>query len=610
MKKLITAVLLLSTVFTLTFAAPKKANNVKLDVKKKFEIEGVQLGTITWAGALVDDKGEVRWNQLQEGDWAETGWTLRGVDLSQYGGIRVELAPKQPTDDMYILLSNNAGDKNCGFRFAKDGVAYAFFNGTGRTWIDDGMEMPEPSLGFDIKISGNVKKYKKTLIKSIELIKKEDLPDSSKLETMGMPFGTWIWEARVIGNEITWMKGTTGGDAGWNFNGIDFSDYDRVRVEIESNDAPHLGLRLCDGEHNNWHGFDHQVEPNVYEIDLTGEGASWTGDNATPIDKSKGLQIFFQTWNDNQPLKKDYKTVVKSIQFLSGKKLANEKLRVLGVDLGSSGWAAVAYDGGIVDWGDGKEKYPCIGWNVKGIDFSEYKKIRIEVSNETSALPLTLTLFQEKTDSAKVFNAVSSTVLEANFDGSESNSEWNNKGKWDSSKKIDQIWLRYDKLQKKGVKTIIKSVTLLKDDDSDSQPERLILGGAKLGSKSQPGFWIDDDFAIHWIKAGYSEFGWRFEKLEGDILEIKVNSTDVPLNLKIRDNKKNEAEWTDDGSHLFRIDLKTKKMLRATGGKKDPNWTSQTKSFDFSEGGEVIFVPTNGVSKEGKKTVVEYVKVE
>ena len=58
------------------------------------------------------------------------------------------------------------------------------------------------------------------------------------------------------------------------------------------------------------------------------------------------------------------------------------------------------------------------------------------------------------------------------------------------------------------------------------------------------------------------------------------------------------------------IDLKTKKMLRATGGKKDPNWTSQTKSFDFSEGGEVIFVPTNGVLKEGKKTVVEYVKVE
>ena len=93
MKKLITTAFLLSAVCTLTFAAPKKANNVKLDVKKKFEIEGVKLGTITWTGALVDDKGEVRWSQLHEGDWAETGWALRGIDLSQYGGIRVELAP-------------------------------------------------------------------------------------------------------------------------------------------------------------------------------------------------------------------------------------------------------------------------------------------------------------------------------------------------------------------------------------------------------------------------------------------------------------------------------------------------------------------------------------
>ena len=107
---------------------------------------------------------------------------------------------------------------------------------------------------------------------------------------------------------------------------------------------------------------------------------------------------------------------------------------------------------------------------------------------------------------------------------------------------------------------------------------------------------------------GYVYKGYNLKTLEP--IAIKVNSTDVPLNLKIRDNKKNEAEWTDDGSHLFRIDLKTKNMLRANGSKKGPNWTSQTKKFDFSEGGEVILLPTNGVFKEGKKTVVEYVKVE
>ncbi len=51
-------------------------------------------------------------------------------------------------------------------------------------------------------------------------------------------------------------------------------------------------------------------------------------------------------------------------------------------------------------------------------------------------------------------------------------------------------------------------------------------------------------------------------------------------------------------------------MLRANDNKKNPMWTSQTKAFDFSEGAEIVLLPANGVFKEGKKTVVEYVKVE
>lgn len=160
-------------------------------------------------------------------------------------------------------------------------------------------------------------------------------------------------------------------------------------------------------------------------------------------------------------------------------------------------------------------------------------------------------------------------------------------------------------------KTIVKSVSLLKAGEGAKQPDRLVLNNAKLGSKVWPSTsFLDEDFAINWAKEKYIEFGWRVEKLEGDILEVKVSSTDAPLHLKIRDNKKNEAEWEDEGSHLFRIDLKTKKMLRANGNKKDPMWTSQTKAFDFSEGAEIVLLPANGVFKEGKKTVVEYVKVE
>ena len=50
--------------------------------------------------------------------------------------------------------------------------------------------------------------------------------------------------------------------------------------------------------------------------------------------------------------------------------------------------------------------------------------------------------------------------------------------------------------------------------------------------------------------------------IEGEILEIKVSSTDVPLRLRIRDKAtNNEASWLDDGTHVFRIRLKDKKQL-------------------------------------------------
>lgn len=611
MKKLITAVLLLSTVCTLTFAAQKKANNVKLDVKKKFEIEGVQLGTITWDGALVNEKGEVTWNQQKDNEWSETGWALKGVDLSQYGGIRVELDSKQKIDNMYVLISNNNGDKNCLFPFSNDCIAYAFINGAGSSWRDEGMEMPDPSLGFDIKISGDFKKYKKTLIKSVELIKKENIPDTSNLDLLGIHFGTSCWNTHILGNEITWPKGSSDGNAGWNLEGIDLSEYDRVRIELESSDATGLHISFNERDGKNYHTFNNQVEKNVFEVDLSGEGYSYKNEDAGTPDKSKGYSIDIRTWNE-KPRTKEQKTVVKSIQLLKDKGKPNEKLKLLGADFGSSSGNAYISDGGKIEWILPKKNWDaCAGWRVKGIDFTGYEKIRIELDPESAKLPYEIRVGQEGCDLG--YDAISSTVLEANLDGTGYSWCYPDGAKWDSAKGVEKIEIRlwWQKSGVKNQKSIVKSVSLLKAGEGTQQPDRLVLNGAKLGSRKWPNTsWLDEDFAINWAKGNYSECGWRFEKLEGDILEIKVTSTEIPLNLKIRDNKKNEAEWTDDGSHLFRIDLKTKKMLRATGGKKDPNWTSQTKSFDFSEGGEVIFVPTNGVSKEGKKTVVEYVKVE
>ena len=480
------------------------------------------------------------------------------------------------------------------------------FNGTGK-WYGD-MKNPDPVEGYEMYFVVEAKnKYSKTAIKSIELLSKEDYPDADELKILGVPFGSQLWSAKVIGNEITWQKGTTGGDAGWNFGGIDLSEYDRVRIEIESNTAAHLGLRICDSEHNNWHGYDNQIEPNVYEVDLSGEGASWLGDNAGSFDKSKGLQIFLQTWDR----KKEEKTVVKSIQLLKGKRVINENLMIEGVAFGTCGWDFNVYDGGIIEW-KGDDKYACAGWNVKGVDFSKYKKIRIELSPESANLPLVLRFAQNNGKCDKQFYPVAPNVLEAKLDGSDYDMTSENE-KWDDSLGIEEINVRLwgAKAVKAGDRTIVKSVTLLKEDNEIPQPESLVLNGAKLGSKKERA-WLDENFAINWnnAKTDYSMCGWKLEKLDGDILEIKVTSTDVSLRLRIREYaNKNESSWLDDGTHIFRINLKDKKQ-ESRGSWKVAEWNKNTKAFDFSQGCEIVLEPVNGVFKDGKKTLVEYIKVE
>ena len=608
MKKLIAAFMFLS-VCALTFAAPKKgkSNSIKLDPKKKFAIEGVELGSLEWTQkyASLNDKGEIIWKYDTGEDWLHYGWDLRGTDMSQYAGLKIEFTSKEKQDIKFVV-KNPAAVGDWTFLTEVGNTMYVMFNGTGK-WYGD-MKNPDPAKGYEMYFLVEAKnKYSKTAIKSIELLSKEDYPDADELKILGVPFGSQLWNARIIGNEITWLKGDTGGDAGWNFGGIDLSEYDRVRIEIESNTAAHLALRICDSEHNNWHSYDNQIEPNVYEVDLSGEGASWLGDNAGPFDKSKGLQIFLQTWDR----KKEEKTVVKSIQLLKGKRVINENLMIEGVAFGTCGWDFNVYDGGIIEW-KGDDKYACAGWNVKGVDFSKYKKIRIELSPESANLPLVLRFAQNNGKCEKYFYQVAPNVLEAKLDGSDYDMTSENE-KWDDSLGIEEINVRLwgAKAVKAGDRTIVKSITLLKEDNEIPQPESLVLNGAKLGSKKMR-VWLDENFAINWnnAKTDYSMCGWKLEKLDGDILEIKVTSTDVPLRLRIREYaNKNESSWLDDGTHIFRINLKDKKQ-ESRGSWKASEWNKNTKAFDFSQGCEIVLEPVNGVFKDGKKTVVEYIKVE
>ena len=612
MKKLISTILLLSLVLATGFAAPKKgkSNNIKLDPKKKFAIEGVELGSLEEAQvcASVNNKGEIIWNQDCDWNFFGCGWELRGIDMSKYAGLKFELASSME-QRVRIKVENPACTGTSAVVFDADKTAVLFFNGSNASWHEGDawtdINKPDPAEGYKIFVSIEAKdKAINTVFKSIELLSKEDYPDADELKILGVPFGSQIWKARITGNEITWLKGDTGGDAGWNFGGIDLSEYDRVRIEIESNTAAHLGLRICDSEHNNWHGYDNQIEPNVYEVDLSGEGASWLGDNAGPLDKSKGLQIFLQTWDR----KKEEKTVVKSIQFLKGKRQINENLKLLEANFGTSGWNANCYEGGIIEWIHSNDKNAGKGWNLKDIDLSQWDKILVEL--ESTEVPVWLEMVQNNNRLGGT--EIKPNVWEVKLDGSEGGSVWPQGAKWDASKKIDELQIRSNQVSKNGLKTKVKSVTLVKAEEGPQLPDRLLLNGSKLGSKKDSNSWIDENFAINWNKANYIECGWKVEKLEGDILEIKVTSTDVPLHLKIRElrSARNESEWEDDGSHIFRINLKTKRQITAKSGNKAPMWERLSEAFNFSEGAEIILLPANGVFKEGKKTVVEYIKVE
>ena len=613
MKKLITAILLCS-VCVLSFAAPKKgkSNNIKLDPKNKFAIEGVEFGNAQpWYEAELTAKGEILWNQNHEGDYAEAGWDLRGTDLSKYGGIKIELSALSKEQNFYVKLRNPASAGEWGFNIPTDSVVTVFFNGIGKSYGD--MKNPDPKEGFEIVFGGDVKPAKKTVIKNIELIMKEDMPDVSHLELLGVDFGTSCWRTRIIGNEITWPKGYNDGNAGWNLEGIDLSEYDRIRIELESNDRTGLEISMDEKDGKNYHAFSNsQIQPGIYEADLSGEGYTWRNDDGTDFNKSEGLNIFLHYYNE-KPSSKECHTVIKSVQLLKGKRVINENLMIEGNSLGGAGWSSKVYDGGVIEWEwNGKEKYPCAGWKVKGVDFSKWKVLQLELSPEAVTKKITLTLYQRETDASVIYNANSKTVIKAKFDGSDCDNKWENKGKWDPSLGIDEIWIRYDNLSKSGEKTIVKSVKLLAEDDSVPQPERLILNGAKFGSKKDR-CWLDDDFVINWKneKAAYYQCGWKLEKLDGDILEIKVTSTDVPLRLRIREYaNKNESSWLDDGTHIFRINLKNKKQINAKGGEKASEWNKMSKPFDFSQGCEIVLEPVNGVFKDGKKTVVEYIKVE
>ena len=72
---------------------------------------------------------------------------------------------------------------------------------------------------------------------------------------------------------------------------------------------------------------------------------------------------------------------------------------LLGTNFGSSSGSAYIYDGGKVEWILPKKDWDaCAGWNVKGVDFTGWEKVRIELDPESAKLPYEIRLKQEGCD--------------------------------------------------------------------------------------------------------------------------------------------------------------------------------------------------------------------
>ena len=572
-------------------------------VTKPYNVKGVKLGSAKWQTEVSENI--ITWKKGF--DNGNAGWNFSDIDLSAYERVRVEIESSNTSNSLRIAQGD--WSNNHGFEKTGKNVYEAYLSGSNS--FDRDLPPLEPSKGLIIYLdqwnnSEPRAEDKTTVVKSIKFFKPGEYDESGALSLFGCSLGGIEDNCEIQDNIITWKKGTKEGYAGWNLSGINLSEYASVKITIEKTDVNLGGLYISDRNGGNWKRMI-EVAPNTYELLLTGENSDST---EPPIDTSEGVQLRIQLCN-NKPLKKNMKTIVKSIELSKDTEEINENLRIEGVEFSSSKRNAFVSDGGVIDWEwDKKEKYPFCGWNVKGIDLSDYKGIRIEL--ESTDIPVEIGMIQNEGAVCHTFyDEKTPGVYEAMFDGSEYSYIWPEGSSWNTSNGIEEIHIRAKELSKKGLKTVVKSISLIsKDEQEIQQPAQLVLNGAKLGSKKNHA-WIGDDFSINWKKNSWNECGWRVEKLDGEVLEIKVSSSDVPLRLRIRTlDYKNGVSYIDDGSHIFKINLKTKKQINQKGGQKAPEWEETTKKVDYSQGAYITLETNGGVYKEGKKTVVEYIKVE
>ena len=428
--------------------------------KDKWSILGVELGTLDRTdGATVNPKGEIIWTKGKR-QWEDFGWDLRGVDLSAYEGIKIVFASDSPAIPIDALkLDNGYSPGHWIYHETYPDQYTLYFDGRNRNCVWGYVDEMDSSEGFlvFITVPGQKKNYV-TKIKSVELIKKGTSTIDKNLSPFGIPLGTSNLWAFTEGNTIIWQRGYNDSCCGWNFTGTDLSKYERVRVEVQESDA-NLNLILCNELWENWHCYS-RIAPNVYEAPLSGKGARWTDKDAQPFNLKEGLMVLLQK-QDAEIRSEESSTVIKSIQFLK----KDEKLfdagefglfhRALGSIQDNS-----TLEGNTIFWQKDHNDLKC-GWNLGGVDLSEYAGIRIEF--EKNDLNLELTLTDKEWQNWSAFRSEDPYSIEAYFSGEGAGWKWNDFKPYDKTQGV-LIFLRFSSNRplKKDKKTIIKKIELIK----------------------------------------------------------------------------------------------------------------------------------------------------
>ena len=446
---------LLCFLFPLFFTIPSFAQSAK----DKWAISGMELGSYNKTESTsINSKGEIVWtnSNLQ---WEDFGWDLRDTDLSQYEGIRIVLDDSLEIPINALKLDNGYSPGHWLFHETYPGEYKLYFDGRNKNSVFGYVDEMDSAYGFLIyfTVPGN-KKNLITKIKSVELLKNHSSSTDKNLAPFGIQPGTTNIRAFVEDNTFIWKRGYNDSSSGWDFTGIDLSDYDRVLVEVAESDK-NLNLILCDGEWKNWHCYG-RIAPTVYEASLSGDGARWVDTDAHPFDLKNGLMVMLQK-QDTENRLSESKTVVKTIRFLKkGEKgFSDRNLEILGRGIGAIEDNTIVEENTVI-WQKDNTELKC-GWNLVGIDLSEYSGIRIEF--EKNDLKLELTLADKEWQNWAAFRSSDPYSIEASFSGE--GASW----KWQDFKPYNKkdgflIFLRFysEKPLRKDKKTIIKRIELIK----------------------------------------------------------------------------------------------------------------------------------------------------